>query len=186
MLSYYNTLPAKRKALPLAAGCLDIWPNLPYNTEKEDRRTENKQRKDDTSAGVSINAMEQPIIRLRPHHALCLRHYVGKGYDAAFVENMNALHQRLNNGERQMVQIILHRDSLCAACPHDVDYACETEDKVQLLDAAVADACGLRSGQWLSWQELCRLIDERMMPGGSMPEICRICEWYDTCAAQHA
>ena len=130
--------------------------------------------------------MEHSIIRLRPHHALCLRHFVGKGYSEEFVNNMSALYARLNSGERQMVQIILHRDSLCIACPHDVDYACESEEKVRQLDAAVAEACNLRSGQWLSWQELCELIDTRVMPNGAMPDVCRICEWYDLCDGQHA
>lgn len=129
--------------------------------------------------------MEQSIIRLRPHHALCLRHFVGKGYSEEFVRNMTELYNRLNSGQRQMVQIILHRDSVCIACPHDVDFSCETEEKVRALDAAVADACGLRSGQWLSWQELCGLIDTRVMPGSVMPEVCRICEWYSLCAEQH-
>ena len=116
--------------------------------------------------------MQEDIIRLRPHHALCLRHFVGKGYDEAFVENMTAIHRRLNSGQRQMVQIILHRDSLCQACPHDVDYACETEEKV-------------RSGQWLSWQELCDLIDRHMMAHGQMPACCQVCEWFDTCDGLH-
>ena len=129
--------------------------------------------------------MQEDIIRLRPHHALCLRHFVGKGYSPAFVENMTALHARLNDGSRQMVQIILHRDSVCAACPHDVDFACETEEKVRALDATVAEKCGLRSGQWISWQELCALIDERLMPDGSMPQVCEICEWYSLCLRQH-
>ncbi|MBQ9196763.1 MAG: DUF1284 domain-containing protein [Clostridia bacterium] len=129
--------------------------------------------------------MQEEIIRLRPHHALCLRHFVGKGYSPAFVENMTALHSRLNGGGRQMVQIILHRDSVCQACPHDIDYACESEEKVRYLDVAVADACGLRSGQWLAWQELCERIDRHLMPRGIMPRICEVCEWYDLCRGQH-
>ena len=83
--------------------------------------------------------MEQSIIRLRPHHALCLRHFVGKGYSEEFVRNMTELYNRLNSGQRQMVQIILHRDSVCIACPHDVDFSCETEEKVRALDAGADD-----------------------------------------------
>lgn len=128
--------------------------------------------------------MEESIIRLRPHHALCLRHFVGEGYDEAFIKNMTAIHRRLNSGQRQMVQIIFHRDSLCQACPHDVNYACDAEEKVRYLDAAVAEACRLRSGQWLSWQELCGLIDEHLASPGQMPDICSVCEWYGLCEKQ--
>lgn len=128
--------------------------------------------------------MEKPIIRLRPHHALCLRQFAGQGYDEAFVENMAAVHRQLSSGQRQMVQIIQHRDSLCEACPHDVDYACDWEDKVQHLDAAVAEACDLCSGQWLSWEELCALVDERVLTGDGMPDFCRVCEWCAACGEQ--
>lgn len=98
---------------------------------------------------------------------------------------MTTLHRQLNGSSRQMVQIILHRDSVCQACPHDVDFTCDTEEKVRRLDAAVADACGLRSGQWISWQQLCALIDRHLMPRGSMPQVCEICEWYDLCLGLH-
>ena len=125
------------------------------------------------------------IIRLRPHHALCLRHYVGKGYDDAFVDNMNEIHARLMSGEREMVQIILHRDSLCRSCPHENDAACEKEDWVQHLDRAIAKKCGLRSGLWISWQELCAIMDEHVFDTDIWEKLCAECEWYDLCKKVH-
>lgn len=128
--------------------------------------------------------MDQPIIRLRPHHALCLRHYIGQGYDAAFMQNSDELKKRLSTGERVMVQVILHRDSLCAACPHDHNGTCHIEDKVRAYDRAVAVSCGLRSGQWLSWQELCALIDDRVLNAGGIKSVCADCEWFPVCENQ--
>ena len=77
--------------------------------------------------------MNETIIRLRPHHALCLRHFAGKGYSDAFVANMAALHRRLGENPDHPVQIILHRDVLCEACPHDIDNICESEEKVRRI-----------------------------------------------------
>lgn len=128
--------------------------------------------------------MSETIIRLRPHHALCLRHFAGKGYSDAFVANMAALHRRLGENPDHPVQIILHRDVLCEACPHDVDNICESEEKVRRMDAAVAEACGLRSGQWISWRELCALVREKMLSEGPLPPACADCEWRSLCAAQ--
>ena len=125
--------------------------------------------------------MNQSIIRLRPHHALCLCHYVGKGYNEAFVENMSEIHRRLFSGERQMVQIILHRDSLCSDCPKEHNAVCEREVWVQNLDRAVAKACGLRSGLWISWQELSALMDEKIFHTEEWDHLCTGCEWYDIC-----
>jgi len=129
--------------------------------------------------------MDKPIIRLRPHHALCLRHYVGKGYDESFIANMDEIHRRLSSGEREMVQIIMHRDSLCGACPHEKDAACEEEDRVQRLDKAVASACSLRSGLWISWQELCEIIDRHLLDTPAWQELCADCQWYSLCAKVH-
>ena len=125
--------------------------------------------------------MDKPIIRLRPHHALCLRHYVGKGYNEEFVENMNEIHARLNSGEREMVQIILHRDSLCADCPKERDAVCEKEAWVQKLDREIAKVCGLRSGLWISWQELCDILDRQIFGTEVWGALCAGCEWYDIC-----
>lgn len=126
-------------------------------------------------------SMDKPIIRLRPHHALCLRHYVGKGYDAAFVDNMNEIHARLNSGEREMVQIILHRDSLCRDCPKEHDAACEKEVWVQKIDREIVRVCGLRSGLWISWQELCGMMDQHIFQTDVWGKLCEGCEWYDLC-----
>ncbi|MBR6787136.1 MAG: DUF1284 domain-containing protein [Clostridia bacterium] len=125
--------------------------------------------------------MEKAIIRLRPHHALCLRNYIGKGYNDTFVENMDALHERLSSGEREMVQIILHRDSMCRACPREKDAACEKEDWVQQLDLAIAKKCGLRSGLWISWQELCDIMDQHIFDADVWGKLCADCEWYELC-----
>ena len=126
-------------------------------------------------------SMEKPIIRLRPHHALCLRHYVGKGYNDAFVENMNEIHARLSSGEREMVQIILHRDSLCCNCPKEHDAACEREAWVQKIDREIVRVCGLRSGLWISWQELCEIMDQHIFQTDVWGKLCEGCEWYDLC-----
>jgi len=125
--------------------------------------------------------MDKPIIRLRPHHALCLRHYVGKGYTDDFIANMTEIHTRLNSGEREMVQIIMHRDSLCAPCPHQLDAACEREAWVQELDRSIAKACSLRSGQWLPWKDLCAIMDEHIFDTEKWRELCGDCPWHALC-----
>lgn len=142
---------------------------------------------EDTAANAGVClclSMDEPIIRLRPHHALCIRHYTGKGYSDAFMENLRAIVERLNGSKHEMVQIILHRDSLCAACPRDHDGICEAEEKVRAFDRTIAVACGLRSGQWLSWAELCALIDTRILSSGGIKALCSECEGFSVCEKQ--
>lgn len=172
---------------------LDIWYALCYiDSRGTDSRKKSIRiilfRKENVrlrrSLYIRILNMDEPIIRLRPHHALCIRHFAGHGYSPEFTENMTRLIARLNSGDHVMVQIIMHRDSLCAACPHDHDHLCATEEKVHAFDLAVASACGLRSGQWLSWQELCALTDEHIFRPGLFESICATCEWFSLCRKQ--
>ena len=126
--------------------------------------------------------MDQPIIRLRPHHALCLRHCAGQDNENTFNENRKALYARLNGGEREMVQIILHRDLLCAACPHQVNAACEQEVRMQQMDREIAAACSLRSGQWLAWHDLCAMLDAQNFGNEKCRELCAACPCCALCA----
>ena len=125
--------------------------------------------------------MDQPIIRLRPHHALCLRHYACKDCSNPFSENMAALHARLNSGNREMVQIILHRDSLCTVCPHQDNAVCEQEKKVLQMDKTIAGVCSIRSGQWLPWQELCAILDAQSFSEERCSELCARCPCHALC-----
>ena len=53
------------------------------------------------------------MIKLRPHHLLCILTYVGKGYSKPFTENFDAICERINQGERN-VEIIKGPDDVCA------------------------------------------------------------------------
>lgn len=102
--------------------------------------------------------MEKTIIRLRPHHAVALYHFADRQPDRDYADNLEEIHARLSSGEREMVQIIMHRDTLCRACPREKDAACREEEKVLALDRQIAERCGLRSGLWISWEELCGIL----------------------------
>jgi len=81
-----------------------------------------------------------------------------------------------------MVQIILHRDSLCSACSHQVNAACEQEEKIQQIDRAIAAACSLRSGQWLPWRDLCSLLDAQGFSVEKCRALCADCPCNELCA----
>ena len=72
-------------------------------------------------------------VRLRPHHLLCVLTYVGKGYSAAFVANLDAITARLASGEG--VLIVDGPDDVCAPLLEEDDAHC-TGASVQARDAA--------------------------------------------------
>ncbi|MGI6265038.1 MAG: DUF1284 domain-containing protein [Acutalibacteraceae bacterium] len=122
------------------------------------------------------------VFSIRPHHLLCLTFFEGKGYDDAFVSQMSAVHRALNGGDAAV--IAAGADDICAACPHNRDGVCDTEDKVRRYDAAVTALCALSPGEQRSWSQWRTLADQRILRPGRLKEICGDCEWAGVCAAK--
>lgn len=126
-------------------------------------------------------------VRYRPHHFLCSLGFEGKGYSEAFTANMTAIvmgRLRARNGDATLIEVIAALDDICAPCPKRRGSACATQDKIDALDHAHAEALGLRPGDRLSWGEAQNRIRARVPPG-SLKTLCRGCEWepYGMCEA---
>ena len=56
------------------------------------------------------------MIRLRPHHGMCLAYFEGKGYSDDFTENMQHMLELLEKGAE--VEMTVSGDEICKACPN--------------------------------------------------------------------
>lgn len=140
------------------------------------------------------------MIRLRPHHLLCIRNFVGKGYDAAFTDHMNHLVTLLSADGEQMISLIRGCDDLCAFCPHVQDGACRSKVKTDGLDRAVEETCGF--GKWensfeehdfaesedsvitvRSWNVLSEAAELITDNKALFQEVCGDCEWFALCTS---
>ena len=124
-------------------------------------------------------------ITLRPHHLLCIPHFTGQGYDAAFTANMTVVTGLLNAHPETPVTLTAQCDDLCAACPHSSGGVCASQEKVSAFDRAVRSACGFSEGQTCSWQALSDTVRSRIFQAGTFPEICASCDWYALCRRIH-
>ena len=62
----------------------------------------------------SVSVRENKFMyHLRPHHLLCIQHYVGRGYDEAFTLHMNQVTESLKQHPDQQIQIHEGCDELC-------------------------------------------------------------------------
>lgn len=122
-------------------------------------------------------------MRLRPHHLLCTQSYSGKGYSDAFVEQMNALTQKLRTEEATPIELVFSTDDLCKCCPHmqDVDL-CDTNEKVKSYDEKVVKYFHLEEKTYI-YQEITREIREKMTPE-MLEDICGNCGWYPVSACR--
>jgi uncharacterized protein len=124
------------------------------------------------------------VIRLRPHHLLCMLTFVGKGYSPRFVENYHAIAKRLSAGET--IEIVEGPDDLCQPLTHAADAHCFRES-VNGRDAQAAKA-------------VAELLHHPITPGtviipdgsllarlrlafskGTVRTACKGCEWSSLC-----
>ena len=119
------------------------------------------------------------ITTLRPHHALCVLFFEGKGYSPAFIENMTAILAEPS----QMVHITMGCDSLCRDCPHNQDGICDDEVKVAQFDQQVLDLSGeiFQDEQAKFLSELCQSVYDTILRQGLLAEVCGECEWAVLC-----
>ena len=85
------------------------------------------------------------MIRLRPHHGMCLLNFRGMGYSPEFTEKMTAVSELLRREPETAVSVSDGADDLCAVCPHCVDGKCAS-DNPAVFDRRVAEAAGMHPG----------------------------------------
>lgn len=122
-------------------------------------------------------------MRLRPHHLLCTQSYSGKGYDDAFVENMNRLVKELRKKEPIPVEIVFSTDELCAHCPNmKSENFCKDNQKVISYDKKVTEYFHIEEKTYI-YQDITKEIREKMTPE-MLEDICGSCEWYPISACR--
>jgi len=118
------------------------------------------------------------MIRLRPHHFMCILGFQGKGYSPNFVDNFwgikKALEQDLNSN--LSVQVEFKNDSICAACPLQKDQTrCTKETKIQNLDKNWAQLLDLKSEK-VRWSTIKERIASRVRLE-DFEKACHTCPW---------
>lgn len=122
-------------------------------------------------------------MRLRPHHLLCTQSYSGKGYDEAFVKNMNQIVERLRSEDCTPVDIVFSTDDLCAHCPNMLGKdRCIDNEKVKAYDEGVIRHFHIEEKSYI-YQDIIRKIRKEMTPG-ILKSICGNCCWYPVSACR--
>ncbi|MDO4565642.1 MAG: DUF1284 domain-containing protein [Clostridia bacterium] len=109
------------------------------------------------------------MLELRPHHALCIQRFIGKGYSEDFTSKMWEVVSALKANPEQTVLFVKGEDELCAHCPHNQN-GCVSMEKVTRMDELV----GL-SGE-MKWSKAVEVANA--LP---VTDICKNCEWYSLC-----
>lgn len=119
-------------------------------------------------------------MNLRPHHALCLHFFRGKGYSQAFIENMTNIKKSLE--ENPEITLRCDADALCKPCPHRVGTSsCHAIEKVQHYDQAVLSLCHLEENISLSWRKLEESVQTHILQPKKREQVCGDCQWTEFC-----
>lgn len=119
------------------------------------------------------------VLKLRPHHGMCMQFFRGEGYSADFVKHMGEIIAALNRGA--LVELTDGTDHICAACPNILGGVCQSEEKVRRFDNGVLQYAGLIIGEVPDGTEFLRMVRERIIERGLMKKICGDCEWARIC-----
>ena len=113
---------------------------------------------------------------LRAHHGLCIQFFGGKGYDAAFTENMEHIVSMLEKDSPDIV-LTAGGDIICAACPNMDSAKCASQEKVMRYDRKVLEICTLKEGQVISAKKFLASVRSEIIEAGRINEVCGDCEW---------
>ncbi len=127
------------------------------------------------------------MLKIRPHHILCMRAFIGYGYSDEFNENMKYIIRKINAynekynidcNKSEKIEIKKELDSICLKCPHNNQNYCTYEDKVNLLDEKVMKYFSIEPDIY-EYKD----IEDKVYKNITeevFDDICKNCEWYDS------
>lgn len=121
---------------------------------------------------------------LRPHHALCILSFRGKGYSDEFIDNMYKMIDELEKNPNVFVRSL--PDSVCTSCKNELPVTdtnkagCRFCDKVEKYDKIVLSKLNLTENSIITWNDLKTLVEKKILKDG-ISGICSDCEWYEIC-----
>ena len=115
------------------------------------------------------------MLKLRPHHLLCILGFRGLGYSERFVENLRKVKDRYFQGEN--VEIVKGCDDICIECPFQSKGMCKLYGNGVLeIDREVAALLKLHFGDKLNSLDLLRRI-AKLVDVDDMEKLCKGCPW---------
>lgn len=123
--------------------------------------------------------------KLRGHHLLCLRFFQGRGYNSAFVSNMQQIAARLAAHPQTVVALTCEPDDLCRACPNLRDNQCRPEHESatpppRSRDERILDRLGITPGTLMPYEKAQGLVDG-LLREHTIRSLCHRCTWLDLC-----
>ncbi|GLQ56275.1 DUF1284 domain-containing protein [Devosia nitrariae] len=124
------------------------------------------------------------IVRLRPHHLLCVLTYAGKGYGPAFTANYDGVVRLLAAGAD--VEIVSGPDDICVPLLAGADPHClraSVDERDALAAIGVGQALGVSVAPGARLRLPAETVDKlrRRFAAREVRQACTGCEWSALC-----
>lgn len=120
------------------------------------------------------------MIRLRPHHLICIHKFIGKGYSEEFTKNMADIVKILENEPKTVVELASCEDAICELCPHNIG-KCKFYQKIERMDKAVIKICSFTENAHGLWRDLSQSVKCNILKNDNFNKICSKCDWFNLC-----
>lgn len=123
--------------------------------------------------------------RIRPHHGMCFSFFQGNGYSGEFIENMQAMKEKLEKNPELL--LLCGADDVCACCPCNQAGRCINtdtglpSDKAETYDRQVLACLDLSEGTQMRWKDFAASVEKNILSPGKREEICGDCQWSELC-----
>jgi hypothetical protein len=121
------------------------------------------------------------MIYLRPHHGLCIQHFVGKGYSKEFVDNMKGTIKVLESTPNIEITLVPASDNICSSCPNNNQGNCLSGQKPEDYDKACLSLCNLNFGDVIQWADFKKIVQKNILIQDKLSIVCKGCEWISIC-----
>jgi hypothetical protein len=125
------------------------------------------------------------MIRLRPHHLLCMLTFAGKGYTADFVANFEQVLVRIAAGN-ETIEIVEGPDDICAPLLTETECHCHNES-VRQRDRQASEAISrllqrpIQAGEQFNLGHEQLGVLRRAFAEGTIRLACTGCPWCSLC-----
>lgn len=120
------------------------------------------------------------MLKIRAHHIVCMKAFVGKGYSEKFVKNLSDIIEALKQDQEQIIHITGSCDDICKHCPNRLNNgSCNHEEDVCSKDRAYLKAFGIEPG-FVIFRKVKDSV-ETNLKYQDFKSICQNCQWFDIC-----
>lgn len=120
------------------------------------------------------------MIKLRPHHLLCILFFRGKGYSKEFTQNMENIINHIKNNSK--IKMVMGLDDICNKCPNKIGNFCKDNIKVTDFDKKALSLCEINNIEnEFNYNNLKNEILNKIIFPGKRVKICKNCHWNYFC-----